>query len=105
MTSTAPPPPPADWPVVDALELDAAATLARVVAERRSQDAAADRELRAVAHWADLHRLAPGELIGAMDPELANDLCRRGLAGEHLTVAGVEGELRLSGQGAFRVEE
>jgi hypothetical protein len=85
--------------------LDAGATLAGVVAERRAQDAAAARELALVAHWAQLHRLAPGELIGAMDAETGNDLCRRGAAGEELTVAGVEGELRLSGQGAFGVQE
>ena len=87
------------------LELDAAATLGFVVDRRRRQDVAAAEELRAVAHWADLHRLAAGEVLGAVEPETANQLCRRGLLGEDLTIAGVERELRLSGQGAFLVEE
>jgi hypothetical protein len=89
----------------EVLELDAAATLRVVVEQRRRQDRAAAEELRAVAHWADLHRLAADEVVGAVDPDIANDLCRRGIAGEDVSVLGREAELRLSGQGAFLVEE
>src|SRR3954453_9850140 len=100
-TTTVPAPRPAEE--VEVLGLGAAATMAYLVERRRRQDAAAADELRAVAHWAELHRLGPGELIGAMDPDLANDLCRRGFGGEDVSVAGVEGELRLAGEGAFMV--
>jgi hypothetical protein len=86
--------------------LDAAATLARITAERRVQDEAAAAELRAVTHWADLHRVdrvdgsegGPAG-IGAVDPTL------RGLFPADRPVLGMEGQLRLAGEGAFTVAE
>src|SRR4051812_22362761 len=98
---------PAVEPVVEpeVLGLGPAGTLGFVVERRRRQDVAAAEELRAVTHWADLHRVAPGEGFGAADPEIAT-VVRRRAEGEGLTgLLGVEGELRLAGQGAFRVEE
>src|SRR3954454_3249447 len=100
---------PVDPAEVDVLGLDAAGTLGFVVERRRRQDAAAAEELRAVTHWAELHRVGPGEGIGAVDPEIGTAVRRRadadadaaGLTGR----VGVEGELRLAGQGAFRVAE
>src|SRR3954454_23833592 len=93
----------------DVLGLDAAGTLGFVVERRRRQDVAAAEELRAVTHWAELHRVGPGEGVGAVDPEIGLAVRRRadadadaaGLTGR----VGVEGELRLAGQGAFRVAE
>src|SRR3712207_3961455 len=51
----------------DVFGRDAAGTLAFVVEQRRRADQAAAHELRAVTHWADLHRVGAGEL-GAVDP-------------------------------------
>src|SRR3712207_840568 len=82
----------------DVLGLDAAGTLGFVVERRRRQDVAAAEELRAVTHWADLHRVG---YVGAADPEIATAVTRGGVSG----LAGVEGELRLAGQGAFWVAE
>ena len=93
----------------DVLGLDAGATLRRIKAERAEASTAA--ELRAVAHWCDVHRthgvigsidrdteemlgLAPGAAPGAVT----------GLAQSH-SLLGREGDLRLLGEGAFRVEE
>ena len=88
----------------DVLGLDRVATLGFVVERRRRLDAAAAEELRAVTHWADLHHVGP-EALGAVDPEVGVAVERRaqvlGLPG----LLGMEGELRLAGQGAFRVEE
>ncbi len=89
---------------VEVLGCDAAATLAFAVSQRRAADAAAARELRAVAHWADLHRVGH---VGAVDPEVTEWLdgdARRAWAAQ-TSVLGLEGELRLAGQGAFMVEE
>jgi hypothetical protein len=103
-------------PVVEPVEadvfgLDAVATLTFVTAQRRRQDAAAADEVRAVTHWADLHRVGPDEL-GAVDPEVRQSVQRRVYAGADCResagipgVLGVEGELRLAGEGAFRVDE
>ena len=86
------------------LGCDAAATLAYAVAQRRIAEAAAVRELRAVTHWADLHRVGH---VGAVDPgvgEWIDDDPHRALAAESSSL-GLEGQLRLAGQGAFMVEE
>ena len=94
-------------PVVEPVEVlgcDAAATLAYTVAQRRVADAAAVRELRAVTHWADLHRVGH---VGAIDPETSewiDDDPQRSLAAATSSL-GLEGQLRLAGQGAFMVEE
>ncbi len=94
-------------PVVELVEVlgcDAAATLAYTVAQRRIADTAAVRELRAVTHWADLHRVGH---VGAIDPETSewiDDDPQRSLAAATSSL-GLEGQLRLAGQGAFMVEE
>ena len=59
---------------VEVLGLDAAGTLGFVVERRRRQDVAAAEELRAVTHWADLHRVG---YVGAADPEIATAVQRR----------------------------
>lgn len=79
----------------EVLGLDAAGTMRMLLEERRRQDEAAARELRAVTHWADLHRT---DHVGAAHPE-----AHAALAG--CPVLGLEGELRLAGEGAFVVEE
>ena len=84
---------------VDPFGLDEAGTLGFVVERRRRQDEAAAEELRAVAHWADLHRVHGGE-VGSVDDGVA-ELFLPG--GDQLL--GREGELRLAGQGAFTVTE
>ena len=86
---------------VDPLGLDAAMTLAFVVDRRRRQDQAAAEELKAVTHWADLHRVT-GDVIGSIDPDLGEALLPIGSSD---SVLGREGELRLAGQGAFTVTE
>ena len=89
---------------VEVLGCDAAATLTYVVAQRRIADAAAVRELRAVTHWADLHRVGH---VGAIDPETSewiDDDPQRSLAAATSSL-GLEGQLRLAGEGAFMVEE
>jgi hypothetical protein len=50
--------------------LDPAATMAFLVGQRRAQDESAARELRAVAHWAELHRVDTAVGVGAVDPEV-----------------------------------
>ena len=62
------------------------------------------RELRAVTHWADLHRVGH---VGAVHPDVADWLATDP---EHAPTArfsslGLEGQLRLAGEGAFMVEE
>jgi hypothetical protein len=96
-------PPSAGIPVEpDVLGLDAAGTLGFVVERRRRQDAAAAEELRAVCHWADLHRVG---YVGAADPEIGLAVTRGATMAGLTGLAGVEGELRLAGQGAFGVAE
>lgn len=80
----------------DVLGLDAAATLAFVVERRRRADREAAEELRAVTHWADLHRTTD-VAEGAIDPEVHATL------GEDQ--AGWESALRLADEGAFTVAE
>src|SRR5215218_7327600 len=89
----------------DVLGLDPVGTLGFVVERRRRQDAAAAEELRAVTHWADLHRVGPGDGIGAVDPEIGLAVRRRADAEGLTGLLGVEGELRFAGQGAFAVAE
>ena len=91
-------------PEPDVLGLDASGTLGFVVERRRRQDAAAAEELRAVTHWADLHRVGPDD-IGAVDAEIGHAVWRSSQALGLPGVLGAEGELRLAGQGAFRVCE
>src|SRR3954469_17206846 len=102
---TAPAVEPAVEPPVepDVLGLDAAGTLGFVVERRRRQEAAAAEELRAVTHWADLHRVAAGEGVGAVNPEVGLVVRRRADTEGWTGLLGVEGELRLAGQGAFGV--
>src|SRR3954452_59279 len=102
---SAPPVGPVEPVEPDVLGLDPAGTLGFVVERRRRQDVAAAEELRAVTHWADLHRVAPGEGFGAADPEIALAVRRRADAEGLTGLLGVEGELRLAGQGAFAVAE
>jgi Domain of unknown function (DUF222) len=90
---------------VEVLGLDPVATLGFVVERRRRQDVAAAEELRAVTHWADLHRVGPADGVGAVDPEIATAVTRRARSLGVPGVWGVEGELRLAGQGAFAVAE
>src|SRR4051794_38146320 len=88
------------WVDPDVLALDAAGTLARVVAEQAREDAAAAEKMRAVTHWADLHRVAEDDFLleGAVDRDLLEVL-------EDRPVMGLEGVLRLAGEGAFMVAE
>ena len=86
------------------LGCDAAATLTYVVAQRRIADAAAVRELRAVTHWADLHRVGH---VGAVHPDIAHwlDTDPTHSRTARFSCLGLEGQLRLAGEGAFMVEE
>src|SRR3954468_20525267 len=92
---------------VEVLGLDEASTMAFLVERRRRADRAAAEELAAVCHWADLH---PAELFRAVDPEieklatLAAPRAATRAAGSGPSL-GVEGELRLAGQGAYAVCE
>ena len=69
-----------------------------------SREAAAVRELRAVTHWADLHRVGH---VGAVDPEVRGgttaDPQRSRAAGS--SSLGWRGSCGWLGQGAFRVVE
>jgi hypothetical protein len=85
---------------VEVLGLDADHTLGMVINERRRQDEAAARELKAVTHWADLHRVTDGT-IGAIDASLCAGYARPGVD----PLLGREGQLRFLGEGAFAVEE
>src|SRR4051794_33325942 len=84
---------------VEVLGLDEAATMAFLVERRRRADRAAAEELAAVCHWADLH---PAELFRAVDPQIERQV--ESAARVHPDL-GVEGELRLAGQGALAVCE
>src|SRR3954452_13046200 len=86
----------------------AVATLARIGAERRAQDAAAARELVQVAHWADLHR-------ADLPPHLAAESRGAGVAVQVPAIGhseflggpllGTEGVLQLSGEGTYAITE
>jgi hypothetical protein len=84
---------------VEVLGLDEAATMAFLVERRRRADRAAAEELAAVCHWADLH---PAELFRAVDPQIERQIESAARVRPEL---GVEGELRLAGQGALAVCE
>ena len=88
----------------DVLGLDAVGTLGFVVERRRRADAASAEELRAVTHWADLHRVGPDEL-GAVDPEIGDAVTakadRLGLPG----LRGLPGLPGSSGLPGLRVVE
>src|SRR5215213_11862121 len=86
---------------VEVLGLDEAATMAFIVERRRRADRAAAEELAAVTHWADLH---PAELFRAVDHEIEK-LASYAAASGSGPALGVEGELRLAGQGAYAVCE
>src|SRR5215213_4173501 len=84
---------------VEVFGLDEAATMGFIVERRRRADRAAAEELAAVCHWADLH---PAELFRAVDPDIERFAAFAASSGPSL---GVEGELRLAGQGAYAVCE
>jgi hypothetical protein len=93
---------------VEPLGLGPVDTLGFVVACRAEADAAAVAELRGVCRWADLHRLEASESVweAAVEPHMARFYDRRAeRCGADDTVGGLEGELRLAGQGAFAVAE
>lgn len=96
---------PPDVEAEDVFGLGAGATLAYVVERRRRQDAAAAEELRAVTAWADLHRVQEPGVVGSVDEITAEELDRRRLRGQSTSLLGLEGELRLAGEGVFMVEE
>jgi hypothetical protein len=97
-------------PPRDVLGEDAAATMRFLVEQRRLQDQAAARELAAVAHWAELHRVDTRTEVGAVDLEVWHLLETRLESRPETRVVGSgvlgrEGELRLAGEGAFTVAE
>lgn len=85
--------------VDDVLALDPAATLALLAEQQRRAEAAEAMQLRAAAHWAELHRVETTSGVGALDADVADTFA----TGEG--VLGREGELRLAGEGAFTVAE
>ncbi len=87
---------------VEVLELDASSTLSFVTGRRRAVDLAAARELEGVAHWADLHRVGG---LGSIDSEILDSMSIAEQLAAESDRRGVEGVLRLAGQGAFMVEE
>src|SRR3712207_3807688 len=105
----------------DVLGEDAAQTMSFLVEQRRLQDEAAARELRAVAHGAELHQVDTRTEVGAVDLEVWHLMEARlaeqaEQAAEHREACGAtlpvgtgllgrEGELRLAGEGAFTVAE
>ena len=95
---------------VEVLGLDASDALSWVVGQRRAHDLAAARELRGVAHWADLHRVARADIargfIGAAHPDISDSfLARDTFVKQAVAAGGVEGVLRSAGEGAFMVAE
>ncbi len=100
---------------VDVLGLDAEATLATIAQMRRQAEQAQVVELRAVAHWADQHRVSdPGDWLthGSVSTDgraMTEDLAGRPQAAARLAGVpgelGTEGILRLAGEGAFCVHE
>ena len=87
---------------VEVLGLDASATLSFVTGRRRVVDLAAAQELEGVAHWADLHRIGG---LGSIDAEILDSMPIAEQLAAETDRRGVEGMLRLAGQGAFMVEE
>ena len=87
---------------VEVLGLDASATLSFVTGRRRAVDLAAAQELEGVAHWADLHRIGG---LGSIDSEILDSMTIAEQLAAEADRRGVEGMLRLAGQGAFMVEE
>src|SRR3954468_24132252 len=84
----------------DVLSQDAVGTLSVLVAEQAREDAAAARKMRAVTQSAGLPRVAVHEFLlnGPIDRDLAEAL-------EERPAMGLEGVLRLAGEGAFMVSE
>jgi hypothetical protein len=99
----------ADRDEVDVLGLDDEATLATIAQMRARVADAQVVEVRAVAHWADRHRVTDPEewlargAVSAEGREMAYDLLEG--AGSSAGELGVEGVLRLGGEGAFAVRE
>ena len=94
----------------EVLGLGPTATMTFLVGQRRAQDQAAARELRAVAHWAELHRVDTTVEVGAVDLEVWRVLeDQRAARGAVDVVAagllGREGQLRMAGEGAFTIAE
>ena len=74
----------------DVFGMDAGQTLGFVIERRQAQDAEAAAEMRAVTHWADLHRT--DSVIGAaIDPDVATTIP------VIESTLGRQGELRLAG--------
>src|SRR4029078_3141969 len=94
-TTTAPSLPDLD---ADVFGMDAGQTLGAVLAGQATERAGAAAKMRAVTHWADLHRVSDG-IPGSLDEGNVETLPR------FATIEGAERELRLAGQGAFLVEE
>src|SRR5690349_4562996 len=95
--------------VVEVLGLDDEAVLATIAEHRTMARRAEVAELRAVAAYADRHRVAPGDWLtrGALSGEgraIAWDLDHHDPAAEAGEL-GTEGILRLAGEGAFSVRE
>src|SRR5690349_2777443 len=94
---------------VDVLGLDDEAVLASILEHRARAQAAQVDELRAVAAWADRHRITdPEDWLerGAVSPDgqlMAGDLLKG--AAHEAGWLGTEGILRLGGEGAFAVRE
>src|SRR3954471_17824548 len=97
--TTAPAPSLGESPEVSGL--DGAGQVAFIVERRRRADRAAAEELAAVTHWADLH---PAVLFRAVDHEIEKLATYAAGSGSGPSL-GVEGELRLAGQGAYAVCE
>ena len=99
----------------DVFGMSPTGVLGVLVEERRIQDLAAARELRAVTAWADEHRITDPETEGhgSVDPSVeamvfAEATAKVRLAYGPLSFAGpdgIEGMLRLCGQNAYLVEE
>ena len=105
---------PVDWCDQDVFGLEDTAVLGFVVEQRRRQDAAAAAELRGVTAWADRHRIADPETQGhgSVAPDASevfgDEAIARARAGHGWSFAGpdgVEGLLRMCGQGAYLVSE
>jgi hypothetical protein len=77
----------------DVFGMDASETLGLLQVEDARERAAAAGKMRAVTHWADLHRVSDG-IPGSLDEGVAETLPR------FASIEGVERELRLAGQGA-----
>lgn len=100
--------------VDDVFGLGAEDVLRTLVAERETQERAAARELRGVTAWADLHRISDPSVegLGSVDPDVETlvvdedlRLTRYGMGRGFAGPGGIEGILRLAGQGAYQVRE